>query len=498
MRNLELKTTMHETMTMGYQYRLLRPELVFHGQLRIFLDEISKSIAAQRLAIELAATSVLEDGKVTLICCLNIRVFTEDGTKTLYELFQVACKDVCKALKHAGIEYRKARFDDEGTVAAMPVWGYSYLVRYCTKESKETGFYAEIIQDKKHLNLKRLKAILTASPGSGISLQLMQSSLNYTEMEYITYYLKEKERETEKASVYYRLLDENREQLYTFTCAVWGRASEEILNDIMVSSKGSLIKTDLSMRGLTEYDDVTIDPWNLCSRMCEELSEEELMYRLPNLITQDELVYLFAEEELAAGTEALKQTELAYLGVSSEEELGMTKRQLDTLKRAIEHIRLMGIFSGKIVTVQNYFSYVSMLGYLYELLMKECYHTNVYEPYCKFDKIVPDDIARTELYCYDQGPLLSQRWDWNVLAQNLESGISFGSNQWSASQWHQFLSDISYSRKLRNKVHAYNRKGVYNLIDKKEACAWIELMLKGKDSLMRRILLCSNATAVFK
>ncbi len=535
--NLELKTTNGGIMTMGYQYRLLKPELVFRGQLRLFLNEIRKSRAAGRIAIELAAASVEEDGCKIPVCCLNVRVFSDDSPQTVYRLCEIAKEDVCNAFEHCGIAWKKARFDDEGTVGVMPEEGYTYLTRpyRCRMEDNEMFFYTEEIESQCRISFEHLQSVLTASPDSGISFQFMPTVLNRQEMELI------EQRKARFSPIYYSI-DKERENLYMFTCSVWGKASEEITDLIAVTTRGYLTDTEVFPGRAVEYIDVTTDPWHLGVWLCNQLMDPgHPMHRLPCMITADEISELLGtgkekdvcepveKEQKQASEESeflirqmtelsalvrknseniqsllgktpdvmqrkLLAAELQYLGIESADELAMTEPQLDTLQNTIFSIRPMGIFSKNIIEADNYLPFTFMIGYLYELLIKECYHHNIYEPYCIRKGKVYQSSKDTALVCYETGPdRFGVRWDWKNMAQDLSDTVSFEGKSWSSDEWYDFFKDMNHIRKLRNKVHVIDKNGDVSFVSSKAACDGIRLMLEGPQSLMRRILLCRKA-----
>jgi len=535
MRNLEFKISKSGVMTMGYQFRLLEPELVFRGQLCLFLDEIRKSSTAGRIAIELAAASVEDGGKPAVVYGLNFRVFAADSPENLYRLYHLAYHDVCAAFAKSGIAWKKARFDDEGTVGVMPVRGYSYLAKTC-RLGNQGVFYADQIGEDSVLELLRLHAVLTANPDSGVSLQLIPTMMTTQELQAAEGIPES----AAKAANVYLTLKREKSCLYAFTFAVWGLAAEELTECVFVSSGGSLSEVTGFVRETSDYDDVTIDPWNLHRRLCENISgAEQPLRRVPCLITAAECANLFGknvqssqnEQKTAADAEFFKKklnefealtkkdkeelvrlnaiieagvsrdlqpSELAYLGAASGQELGMSEIQLDTLKDAVFHIRPMGVFEGTIIEANNYFRFTSMLGYLYELLMKECYHKKIYEPYCEYKGKSCADPGDTDLICYENGPgKFTDRWDWKSMAEDMSRGVRFGTERWSQNQWFAFFQDINSIRKLRNKVHVISKSGDVSFVGRNEACEGIRLMLSGSESLMRRILLCKTAETVW-
>lgn len=537
MRNLEYKETKNGIMTMGYQYRLLKPELVFHGQLRLFLDEISKSEAAGCLAVELAATAEMS--------CINVRVHTKDSPQTLYRLRKIACDDVCRAFEKAGIAWKKARFDDEGTVGAMPVRGYSYLTRTCRyhigNENENCFFYAPMLEGDNSFNMEQIRHILTANPDSGISLQLIPAVLSREEtMVLRTQKEMFKTNEAESAAAKACLkLWESRNSLFAFTLAIWGSGAAELGDCIAAASEEQLTEVSESIRGVTEYDDVTIDPWHLNRRLYETVSApEQPLKRWACLMTREEAVCLLSEQNGAVSEELeiqentknqkemqrfyeeqikelrekltdhksreLRREELEYFAVESEAELGMTERQLETLKSAVYNIRTMGLFDGEIIDIDNYLQFTFMLGYLYELLMKECYHKAIYEPYCICCGKQYKEAHDTDLICYECGPgtgkstAFSAKWSWKTMSTDMSRSVHFENDRWSAEQWQTFFKDMNGARRLRNKVHVLDRNGDVSFVSKEAAREGIELMLKGRESLMRRILLCAKAETSFE
>lgn len=484
MRNLEYKELENSRKVMGYQYQLTKPEQLLNGGLTGVLAQMAKEKSFGQLAIELAA-STLPSGQLAV--CLNIRVYAETPQR-LYELRNAACEGLQEALTTHHILYKKARFDDEGTVAQMPLSGYRYLKRCCAEKEDGTACVVSLKQVK-DIPWEQVLSMVKNHEDSGFSIQWMPTVLTWDEMKYV----KNSTSENEKYA------------LYVVTAAFWGKAAMEVTNSIVYWTDGAVEPCVLS-KDKSEYDNVTVNPWGLC----EALGKGQ---RLPLLFSQLEMQDLMGEKQKEQKNQSvhrsheetgreLKHEELKYLGISSEKELGMTKEQLNTLKDVIISIRPMGIFSGKVIEVDNYFSFIAMLGYFYELLMATCYYDYVYAPYARLigqDDVVAE-VSQTELACYEQGPIRGYKgalddWSWNEMSQNLSTKAKFVDGYWTNEEWKTFFRDMRQIRMLRNQVHVLDKAtNQIRFVSRTDAEDGIKKMLYGKKSLMRRILQCTACT----